>query len=150
MKNKKRVKGDMRLYKQEEIDSMQEILGKQHDNYYFTREELDFVSKIDLFDPYMISVAKEIWKQKDNPKMLKMYLAILEKEGVTMIVITNWWGIFFSFVIPMILWGIGLYYVGVEEGRRKYARINRVQFRKNYNRNSYVKRPNSTEYNRNR
>lgn len=83
MKNKKRVKGDMRLYKQEEIDSMQEILGKQHDNYYFTREELDFVSKIDLFDPYMISVAKEIWKQKDNPKMLKMYLAILEKEGVT-------------------------------------------------------------------
>lgn len=83
MKNKKRVKRYMRLYKQEEIDSMQEILGKQHDNYYFTRKELDFVSKIDLFDPYMISVAKEIWKQKDNTKMLEIYLRILEKEGVT-------------------------------------------------------------------
>lgn len=82
MRNKKRVQDFMRLYKQEEIDSMQEILGKQHNDYYFTQEELEFVSKMDLFDPYMINVAKEIWKQKDNPKMLKMYLAILEKEGI--------------------------------------------------------------------
>lgn len=54
-----------------------------------------------------------------------------------MIVITNCWGIFFSFVIPIILWGIGLYYVGVEEGRRKYAR---VQFKERNRRNITTKK----------
>ncbi len=83
LKDKKRTKALTRLYKQEEIKSMQEILEKETNDYYFTQKELEFVSKIDLFDPYMINVAKEIWKQKDNPKMLKMYLAILEKEGAT-------------------------------------------------------------------
>lgn len=33
--------------------------------------------------------------------------------------ITNIWGIFFSFIIPIIILGIGLYYAGIEEGKRK-------------------------------
>lgn len=82
LKDKNRTKSLTRMYKQEEIKSMQEILGKETNDYYFAQKELEFVSKIDLFDPYMISVAKEIWKKKDNPKILKMYLAILEKEGI--------------------------------------------------------------------
>lgn len=29
----------------------------------------------------------------------------------------NLWGIFFSFGIPLILWGIGAYYAGIEKGK---------------------------------
>ena len=29
----------------------------------------------------------------------------------------NWWGIFFSFGIPIILWITGIYYCGVEKGK---------------------------------
>ncbi len=32
--------------------------------------------------------------------------------------ITNWWGIFFSFVMPVIIAGIGLYYEGIEEEKK--------------------------------
>ena len=63
--------------------------------------------------------------------------------------ITNIWGILFCFYIPTILITIISYYEGREEGR-KYARTNRVQYRKNNSRNSYTKRPNSTKYYRNR
>lgn len=83
LKNKPRTKQLMRLYKNEEIDSMQQILGKNQNDYYFSKQELEFVSKIDLFDPYMIKIAKEIWKAKNNPELLNLYLKILEKEGVT-------------------------------------------------------------------
>lgn len=81
MKNKERVEGLMRTYKDEEIDSMNEIFGKDYNNKVFTEKELEFVSKMDLFDRYMIEVAKEIWKVKDNTKVLKTYLKILENEG---------------------------------------------------------------------
>lgn len=63
--------------------------------------------------------------------------------------VTNIWGILFCFYIPTILITIISYYEGREEGK-KYARINRVQHRKNNDRNSYAKRPNGTKYNRNR
>lgn len=81
MKNKERVEGLMRTYKNEEIDSMNEIFGKDYNNKVFTEKELEFASKMDLFDRYMINVAKEIWKVKDNTKVLKAYLKILENEG---------------------------------------------------------------------
>lgn len=81
MKNKERVEGLMRTYKDEEIDSMNEIFGKDYNNRVFTEKELEFASKMDLFDRYMINVAKEIWKVKDNTKVLKAYLKILENEG---------------------------------------------------------------------
>ena len=71
----------MRTYKNEEIDSMNEIFGKDYNNKVFTEKELEFASKMDLFDRYMINVAKEIWKVKDNTKVLKAYLKILENEG---------------------------------------------------------------------
>lgn len=81
MKNKERAEGLMRTYKDEEIDSMNEIFGKDYNNKVFTKKELEFASKMDLFDRYMINVAKEIWKVKDNTKVLKAYLKILENEG---------------------------------------------------------------------
>ena len=76
MKNKERLESLMRTYKDEEIDSMNEIFGKDYSNKVFTEKELEFASKMDLFDRYMINVAKEIWKVKDNTKVLKAYLKI--------------------------------------------------------------------------
>ena len=64
--------------------------------------------------------------------------------------ITNLWGVTFLFLMPTALLILGAYIAGKEEGRIEYARINRVQHRKNNNRNSYTKRPNSTKYYRNR
>lgn len=78
VKDKERVKDYMRLYQQEEIDSMNDILGKEYNNLIFSQEELEFVSKIDLFDRNMIEIAKMIWQQKDKPKMLKIFLKIVQ------------------------------------------------------------------------
>lgn len=66
MENKKRVKDFMRLYKDEEIESMNYILGKDYDNSYFTKFELEALSKINLFNRKTIECAKLVWQNKDN------------------------------------------------------------------------------------
>jgi len=81
MNNPQRVENFMRMYKDEKIDSMNTIFEKDYNNKVFTKLELKFVSKMDLFDPYTIKVAKEIWKVKDDIKVSKAYLKILENEG---------------------------------------------------------------------
>lgn len=63
---------------------------------------------------------------------------------------SNIWGMFFSIIFPLVISIVLVHIEGVEEGRRKYARINRVQHRKNNSRDSYVKRPNGTKHYRNR
>lgn len=80
MNNPQRVDSLMRMYKNEEINSMNEIFGKDDNNKYFTKEELEFANKMDLFDSNMIKVAKMIWKQKDNSQMLKIFLNIAKHE----------------------------------------------------------------------
>lgn len=80
LKNEETVKGLMRIYKDEEIDSMNYIFGKPHDNKYFTEEELNFISKIDLFDRKVIRVFKIIWANKDNTEKLKGFQKILNME----------------------------------------------------------------------
>lgn len=66
MKDEKRVKDFMRMYKQEEIWSMNEILGKPYDNLVFTKFELEACSKIDLFDRTQIKWCKLFWKNRNN------------------------------------------------------------------------------------
>lgn len=51
-----------------------------------------------------------------------------------MITISNYWGIFFSYVMPIILMIFGAYISGLEEGRMRHARTNGVQHRKNNSR----------------
>lgn len=80
MNNPQRVDSLMRMYKDEEINSMNEIFDKDDNNKYFTKEELEFIKDIDLFDRPSIKVAKMIWKQKDNPQMLNNFLIIAKKE----------------------------------------------------------------------
>lgn len=77
MKDKERVKDFMRLYKEEEIDSMNYILGKPANNLYFSEFELEAMSKINLFNRKVIEWCKLIWENKDNEEELNKIQEIL-------------------------------------------------------------------------
>lgn len=80
MKDKNRVKAFMREYKQEEINSMNYILGKPYDNLTFTKFELEAMSKIDLFNKKVIKICKIIWDNRDNEEKLNQFLKQLNIE----------------------------------------------------------------------
>lgn len=63
--NPERKESIIRLYKQEEIESMNYILGKPENNQVFTKEELIAMNKIDLFDRTVVEVCKNIYKNKE-------------------------------------------------------------------------------------
>ena len=64
MKDKEKVEQFMRIYKQEEVNSMNYILGKSENNLYFTKEEMELCSKIDLFDRETIKICKHIYEKE--------------------------------------------------------------------------------------
>ena len=59
MQDKEKVKQFVRIYKEEEINSMNYILGKPEKNQIFTKEEVVLFSKIDLFDRTTIPNGKQ-------------------------------------------------------------------------------------------
>lgn len=69
----------MRLYKQEEIDSMNYIFGKPESNKKFTKFELKAISKIDLFDRKVINICKFIWENRNDDEKLKEILKMLKE-----------------------------------------------------------------------
>ena len=70
----------MRLYKQEEIDSMNYIFGKPESNKKFTKFELKAISKIDLFDRKVVNICKFIWENRNEDEKLKEILKMLKEE----------------------------------------------------------------------
>lgn len=64
MKDKKKVEQFMRLYKHEEIESMNYILGKPLENNIFTKFELELCSKIDLFNRKTVEICKSIYEKE--------------------------------------------------------------------------------------
>ena len=80
MKDEARVKSFMRMYKQEEIWSMNEILGKPHDNNYFTEFELEICSKVDLFNRNVIKWSKLIWQNRNNEEELNKIISTLQNR----------------------------------------------------------------------
>ena len=64
MKDKEKVKQFMRIYKQEEVNSMNYILGKPKDNQIFTKDELELMSKVKLFDRKVVEVCKHIYENE--------------------------------------------------------------------------------------
>ena len=60
--DEERVKSFMRIYKKEEINSMNYILGKSPDNKIFTKGELELCSKIDLFNKKVVEICKHIYE----------------------------------------------------------------------------------------
>lgn len=80
MQDKERTKGLIRIYKQEEMDSMNYILGKDKDNKIFTKEELELMNKIDLFDRKVVNICKVIWDNKDDAEKLEEFIKILDES----------------------------------------------------------------------
>ena len=64
MQNKKTVEQFKLLYEQEEMESMNYILGKPLDNTIFTKNEIKLCSKIDLFDRKTVEICKKIYEKE--------------------------------------------------------------------------------------
>lgn len=71
MQDKEKVKQFMRLYKQEEMDSMNYILGKPYNNKVFTKEELELMNTIDLFNRKVVEKCKIIYEKENKLKKLE-------------------------------------------------------------------------------
>ncbi len=80
MQDKERTEGLMRLYKDEEIDSMNSIFGKDKDNKIFTEFELYLSNKINLFDRKVVDIFKIIWDNKDNTEKLEKFNRIIDES----------------------------------------------------------------------
>ena len=80
MKDKKKVEQFKILYKQEEIESMNYILGKAENNLIFTEEEIEICSTIDLFDRKLVNVCRIIYENRNNKERLKSFMKILEES----------------------------------------------------------------------
>lgn len=80
IKDKDKVEQIIRLYKQEEIESMNYIFGKPIQNNQFTKFELEAVQLIDLFDRNVLNICKVIWENRENEEKLEKFLKILNKE----------------------------------------------------------------------
>ena len=72
--DKERVKDFLRVYKQEEIYSMNYIFGKPYDNKFFTKFELESASMVDLFNRNVVNICKMIWDNRDNPEKLEEFM----------------------------------------------------------------------------
>lgn len=55
------MSGINRIYDKIEIESMNTIFGKNVGNNWFTRDELSFANTVDLYNPDILSQAKNDW-----------------------------------------------------------------------------------------
>lgn len=72
----------MRIYNNEEYKTIQDILGKDKNDHYYTEEELEFVKDFDFTDEPLPKIAKLVWKNRNNPKALETMLEILKNNGI--------------------------------------------------------------------
>lgn len=82
LKDGKRTNEIIRLYKQEEVNQMNIMFGKEIGNSMFTGEELTFANQFDLCDKHVVKIAKIIWKYRNNKKALEQMLNILNTGKV--------------------------------------------------------------------
>ena len=76
-----RKESTIRLYKQEEIESMNYILGKPHDNLVFTKFELEACSKINLFNKKTVEICKIIYENENKEENYQeLYNALNERR----------------------------------------------------------------------
>ena len=64
MEDKRKIERFKELYRQEEMESMNYILGKPKNNNIFTKFELEACSKIDLFDRKTVEICKKIYEKE--------------------------------------------------------------------------------------
>lgn len=70
----------MRIFSKEEMKIINYILGKDENDKYITEEELDFVKDFDFTDKCLPSIAKKVWDNRNNPKLLKLFIKIAKQE----------------------------------------------------------------------
>lgn len=81
LEDRQRTNNIIRLYKQEEIKSMNYIFGKPESNKIFTEFELEAANKIDLFDRTVIKWCKLIWDNMNNTdNLLEIQNAVNERR----------------------------------------------------------------------
>ena len=71
MKDKRKIERFKELYRQEEMESMNYILGKPKNNNMFTKFELEACSKIDLFNRKTVEICKIIYDNRNNPEKIE-------------------------------------------------------------------------------
>ena len=80
IKDKERTENIIRIYKKEEMDSMNYIFSKQKDNKSFTMFELEAANKIDLFDRTIVEWCKLIWDNRNNETNINEILKALNES----------------------------------------------------------------------
>ena len=80
LKDKERTENIIRIYKKEEMDSMNYIFSKQKDNKSFTMFELEAANKIELFDRTIVEWCKLIWDNRNNETNINEILKALNES----------------------------------------------------------------------
>lgn len=80
LKGKERTENIIRIYKKEEIDSMNYIFSNPKDNKIFTKFELEAANKIDLFDRTIVEWCKLIWDNRNNETNIDEILKALNES----------------------------------------------------------------------
>ncbi|MCI8470406.1 MAG: hypothetical protein HFJ35_02780 [Clostridia bacterium] len=80
MQDKVRTEGLMRLYKKEEIESMNYIFGKDRENKQFTEFELELASKVNLFNRKVVEIYRELYKNRNNDEKSREILENIKME----------------------------------------------------------------------
>lgn len=75
----------MRIFSKEEMKIIYYILGKDINDKWLSEEELKFVKDFDFTDKNLPGVAKQIWDNRNNPKLLTIFVKIAEQENETKI-----------------------------------------------------------------
>lgn len=63
----------VRIYKPEELETMNYILGKEKGNKIFTKFELETMNMINLYDEKVVNVSKIIWDNRNDTKKLNSF-----------------------------------------------------------------------------
>lgn len=71
----------MRIFSKEEMKIIYYILGKDINDKWLSEEELEFVKDMDFTDKSLPGVAKQIWDNRNNPKLLKTFVKIAKQEN---------------------------------------------------------------------
>lgn len=70
----------MRIFSKEEMKIIYYILNKDEKDKWLSEEELDFVKDMDFTDKSLPDVAKQVWDNRNNFKLLKLFKEISKRE----------------------------------------------------------------------